>query len=74
VRICFQVIWPVRSGQVYYSAELERADSELSRVSVASRGLDESHHPFKEPVNSEAPELFFRWAQNNRADKGTLTV
>jgi hypothetical protein len=66
VRICCQVVWPVRSGQGYYSAE--RADSELSRVSVASRGLDESHHPFKGPVNSEAPELFFRWAQNNRAD------
>jgi hypothetical protein len=35
---------------------------QLSWISVASRGLDESHHLFKEPVNPEAPELFFRWA------------
>jgi hypothetical protein len=32
-------------------------DNELSWVSVASRGLDESHHLFKEPSQSESSGL-----------------
>jgi hypothetical protein len=38
-----------RSSRLLLSGREEALDSELSWVSVASRGLDEPHHLFKEP-------------------------